>query len=204
MSSISEPLVSIILPVYNASTHLPSCLESILKQKHNKIEVIAIDDNSGDASAKILKQFRQQDRRIKVFQNVKRYGLAVCLNRAIKHAHGEFITFMNPHDINSVWRIKKQLDFLQKNPKVVAVGTQAVTIDEKGKQLEKTNLPVEHESIYSDFFKGFAVQLETIMINRQRVPRDVLHFVQNKYPFVYIEPFMKLFQYGKFANLMQH
>ncbi len=199
-----EPLVSIILPVCNAARHLPACLESILKQKHEKIEVIAIDDFSKDDSVAILEQYSKLDNRIKVFTNVKRYGLAVTLNRALQRAQGDFVTFMNPHDVNSVWRIKKQIDFLENNPKVVAVGTQAVTIDEKGKQVDRTNLPAEHEHIYQSFLKGIAVQLETIMINRKRIPKDLLHFTHNKYPFVYVETFMKLFQYGKFANLIQH
>jgi glycosyltransferase involved in cell wall biosynthesis len=199
-----EPLVSIILPVCNAAKYLPDCLESLLKQKHAKIEVIAIDDFSKDDSVAILKAYQKTDRRIKVFTNVKRYGIAVSLNRAIKNAKGDFITFTNPNDVNSVWRIKKQLDFLSKNPKVVAVGTQAVSIDDAGKHVERTNLPVEHEHIYQSFLKGLAVQFETIMINRTRIPKDLLHFTHNKYPFVYVETFMKLFQYGKFANLLQH
>jgi glycosyltransferase involved in cell wall biosynthesis len=203
MSQI-QPLVSIILPVCNASTHLPACLDSLLKQKHEQIEVIAVDDFSKDASVKILKQYQKLDKRIKVFTNVKRYGLAITLNRALKKAKGEFVTFMNPHDVNSVWRIKKQLDFLEKNPKVVAVGTQSVSIDEKGKHIEKTQLPVEHEHIYSSFLQGLSVQFETIMINRTRIPSDLLYFAQNKYPFVYMETFVKLFQYGKIANLLQH
>jgi cellulose synthase/poly-beta-1,6-N-acetylglucosamine synthase-like glycosyltransferase len=82
----TEPLVSVILPVCNASRHLSACLESILKQKHQRIEVIAIDDKSIDASVKILKAYRRRDRRIKVFTNVKRYGLAITLNRALKQA----------------------------------------------------------------------------------------------------------------------
>lgn len=202
--STREPLVSIILPVYNASTHLPACLESLLKQKHQKIEVIAIDDYSKDASVHILKAYRRRDKRIKVLTNVKRYGLAISLNRALKKAQGDFVTFMNPHDINSVWRIKKQLDFLKTNPKVVAVGTQAISIDDKGKPVQRTELPAEHEKIYSSFLQGISVQFETVMINKRLIPRDLLYFAHNKYPYVYIETFIKLFQYGKFANLIQH
>lgn len=199
-----EPLVSVILPVYNAGVNLPHCIESLLKQKHQKIEIIAIDDNSKDNSVRVLNKYKKRDNRIKVYRNVKRYGLAVSLNRALKRAHGDFVTFMNPHDINSVWRIKKQLQFLKDNPKVVAVGTQAISIDEKGKSVEKTDLPEQHEAIYASFLQGLSVQFETLMINRKRIPRDLLYFVNNKYPFVYTETFVKLFQYGKIANLLQH
>jgi hypothetical protein len=111
---------------------------------------------------------------------------------------------MNPHDVNSVWRIKKQLEFLSKNPDVVAVGTQAVSIDDQGTPVEKTELPSEHANIYDSFLHGVSVQFETLMINRRRIPSDLLHFAHNKYPFVYVEAFIKLFQYGKFANLVQH
>lgn len=199
-----EPLVSIILPVCNASIHLSACLESLIKQKHQHIEVIAVDDNSKDTSAKILRRYRKLDNRIKVYTNVKRYGLAITLNRALRRAQGDFVTFMNPHDVNSVWRIKKQLDFLVQHPKVVAVGTQSVVIDDKGNYGERTQLPIEHERIYSSFLQGLTVQLETIMINRRRIPRDLLYFAHNTYPFVYIETFVKLFQYGKITNLFQH
>lgn len=199
-----ESLVSIVLPVCNSGNYLNECLDSLLKQKHQNIEIIAIDDNSKDESAKILRRFRKIDKRIKFSTNVKRYGLSVTLNRAIKKAKGDFITFMNPNDVNSVWRIKKQLDFLNKNPKIVAVGTQAVAIDDKGKAYEKTSLPQEHEPIYQNFLHGLSVQLETIMINQRLIPRDLLYFSHNKYPFVYLETYVKLFKYGKFANLMQH
>lgn len=199
-----DSLVSVILPVRNSSEHLPNCIESLLKQKHQNLEIIAVDDNSKDHSVAILKRFRRFDKRLKYSVNVKRYGLAVSLNRGLKKARGEFIAFMNPNDVNSIWRIKSQLDFLRNNPKVVAVGTQAVSIDEKGKALERSTLPHEHEHIYPNILQGLAVQFESIMINKRRIPRDLLHFKHNKYPFVYAEVFMKLFMYGKFANLKKH
>lgn len=199
-----EPLVSVILPVCNADDYLPDCLDSLLNQKHQNLEIIAVDDKSKDKSVSILRKYRKIDKRLKVTTNVKRYGLAVTLNRALRKAHGDFITFMNPHDKNSMWRIKKQLDYLKNNPNVVAVGTQAINIDEKGKIIQKTDLPHSHENIYQNFIRGLSMQLESIMINKKRIPRDLLYFQQNKYPFVYIEAFVKLFKYGQFANLMQH
>ncbi len=199
-----DSLVSVILPIRNSGEHLNDCLESLINQKHQNLEIIAIDDNSKDHSVKILKQFHKIDKRIKFSVNVKRYGLAISLNRALKKAKGEFITFMNPNDVNSVWRLKHQLDFLRKNPRVVAVGTQAVAIDEKGKTIDRSSLPHEHEHIYPNFLQGLAVQFESIMINKKRIPRDLLYFTHDKYPFIYIEVFMKLFKYGKFANLKKH
>lgn len=199
-----DSLVSVILPVCNSDKYLSRCLDSLLSQKHENLEIIAIDDSSNDESVEILKIYRRLDKRIKFSQNVKRYGLATTLNRALKKAKGDFITFMNPNDVNSVWRIKNQIDFLLTNPKVVAVGTQTVAIDEKGNHIERLNLPSEHDHIYSQFIHGISVQLESLMINKRLIPRDLLYFTHTRYPFVYIETFIKLFKYGKFANLTKH
>ncbi len=199
-----EPLVSVILPVCNAADYLPHCLDSLLKQKHENIEIIAIDDNSKDASLSILKQYRKLDKRISYSANVKRYGLAITLNRALKKAQGDFITFMNPYDINSVWRIKKQLDFLRDNPKFVAVGTQVAKMSANHKIEEKLHLPHDPEQVYKQFMRGVGVHFETLMINKRSIPRDLLYFKSNQYPFVYIEAFVKLFQYGKITNLLEH
>ncbi len=197
-------LVSVILPVCNSDRYLGRCLDSLLAQKHENLEIIAIDDNSSDESVDILKTYRKLDKRIKMSKNVKRYGLSTTLNRAIKKAKGEFITFMNPNDVNSVWRIKNQIDFLLRNPKIVAVGTQSVAIDDRGNHIQKLTLPSEHEDIYSQFIHGISVQLESLMINKRLIPRDLLYFTHTRYPFVYIETFLKLFKYGKFANLSKH
>src|SRR3989344_4392867 len=98
----NSPLVSIVLPVQNCESFLPACLESLLKQSYENIEIIAIDDKSRDNSLKILKYYKKQDNRIKVFSNVKKYGFPVCFNRAFKKANGQFIAFMGAQDINYI------------------------------------------------------------------------------------------------------
>ena len=67
-----ESLVSIILPVNQAEKTLSACLESLLSQTHTNIEIIAIDDNSKDKSFKILKKYRQMDKRLIISRNVKK------------------------------------------------------------------------------------------------------------------------------------
>jgi glycosyltransferase involved in cell wall biosynthesis len=200
----TDNLVSILLPVCNAAEYLPSCLDSLIAQTYSQIEIIAIDDLSKDDSYRILKSYQKKDNRIRIFRNVKRYGLAVCYNRAIKKARGQFITFMNPHDVSSLHRIKRQITFLLNNTKVASVGTQYTYIDKKNKKLEKSDLPQEHEAIYHTLLPGNAMRYESVMINRYMLPKDILRFKANVYPLIYTEVFMQLFQYGKFANLAQH
>ena len=198
---LNESLISVVLPVTNAEAFLPTCLESLLKQNYENIEIIAIDDKSKDDSYAILKRFKALDERVRVYRNKKRYGLSVCYNRAIKKARGQFITFMNPYDKNALNRFQRQVRFLSQNQKVVAVGTQVTHIDGKEKNLETTKFPQSHEAIYQNFLRGFSMQFESVLINRFLLPKDILKFRSNTKPFIYTEVFVKILQYGQFANL---
>ncbi len=198
---IKSDVVSIILPVHNAERFLSQCLESLKDQTYQKLQIIAIDDFSKDNSYKILKKFQKQFKNFEIYKNKKHYGLAICYNRALKQAKGQFIAFMNPHDMNAISRLKRQVSFLQKNPKAVAVGTQYTTIDENDRKLEKSNMPEEHEDIYENVIQASSLHPETVMINRERLPKDLLYFKHSKYPFVFTEVFIKLFNFGQVANI---
>lgn len=76
-----DDLISIIIPVYNGSTHLSQAIESCLKQTYKNIEVIIIDDGSVDNSLEIAEVFAQKDDRIKIFRNYQNRGLPYSLNR---------------------------------------------------------------------------------------------------------------------------
>jgi hypothetical protein len=110
---------------------------------------------------------------------------------------------MNSNDINAISRFKRQVNFLLNNPKTVAVGTQFTSIDDTNKKLERSNLPEAHEEIYDNLLPASPIHPETVMINREMLPKDVLYFKPNKYPFVFTEVFVKFFQYGQVANIAQ-
>ncbi|MGH7203697.1 MAG: glycosyltransferase family 2 protein [Candidatus Levyibacteriota bacterium] len=200
---LQSSVVSVILPVYNAGKFLEDCLNSLEFQTYRDIQIIAIDDHSRDDSVKILRKFKKRFSNFEIYTNKKRYGLAVCYNRALKRAKGKFVAFMNPHDINAISRFKRQVTFLSNNPKTVAVGTQYTSIDEGNKKLVRSELPEEHASIYETLIHASSMHPETIMINRALLPKDLLHFRNRKYPFIFTEVFVKFFQYGKVANIRQ-
>lgn len=197
----SEYLVSIILPVRNAKYYLTDCLTSLLKQTHANIEIIAIEDKSTDESFEILKQFKQKDKRLRVFKNKKNYGLAVCLNRAIKKAKGDFLAFTSAKDYSSKLRIQRQVSYLLNNPKVAVLGCQSTFIDKQNKRIGKSSLPIKHKEIYKMLLPGLSMQFESVMINRKLLPMDVLKFNRLSHPVLYTDIFLKLATYGEFANL---
>ena len=199
-----KPLISIILPVHNSSQHLRECVRSLLSQSYKNIEILAIDDDSKDGSYKILREFTRKDKRFKVKRNVKRYGIGITLNRLIKKAKGEFIAFMDAEDVSTKDRLKKQLLYLKSNPQVVAVGTQCFFVGKNEKKLGKSKFPKENERIYSSPLHGVSLQFETVMINKNLLPKDVLRFDTKSNAFIYSDVFLKLLPYGKFANLRNY
>lgn len=198
-----DSVVTVILPVYNAGKFLPECLASLQEQTYQDLQIIAIDDHSRDDSLAILKHFKKEFKNLEIYTNKKRYGLAICYNRAMKKAHGRFIAFMNPNDINSISRFKRQVNFLMNHPKTVAVGTQFTSINDDNKKLERSSLPETPEEIYDNLLPASPLHPETVMVDRMMLPKDLLYFKHNKYPFVFTEVFVKFFQYGKVANIKQ-
>lgn len=198
---LKENTVSIILPIYNAGKFLAECLESLASQTHENIQIIAIDDKSRDNSWSILRRFQKAMPNLKISKNKKHYGMNVCYNRALRMASGQFLAFSNPNDLNSPNRIKRQVSYLSQNPRTVAVGTQYTRINDDNVKIERISLPQEHDTIYDNLLHTKSLYPETVMINRLLIPKDLLYFASNRYPFIFNEVFAKFFQYGKVANI---
>lgn len=199
-----KPLISVIFPVHNSASTVAEAVNSILNQTYKNVEIIAIDDFSRDKSYSILKKIKKTNKHLRLYRNVKRYGIGITLNRALKKAKGTYITFMDSNDISSPRRLKKQLNFLLENPDIVAVGSQVYFIDEKSKRIGKSDFPTENDLIYQNPLHGISMQFETVLINRTMLPKDILRFHTGSNPFVYSDLFMKIAPYGKYSNLKEH
>lgn len=92
-----NPLISIIVPVYNAEDTLNRCLDSILNQTFSDWELLLIDDGSTDRSAELCDQYASKDQRIKVLHK-KNGGVSSARNIGLSHAKGEWITFIDSDD----------------------------------------------------------------------------------------------------------
>ncbi|HBB76659.1 MAG: hypothetical protein A2186_03605 [Candidatus Levybacteria bacterium RIFOXYA1_FULL_41_10] len=196
-----KPLVSIILPVCDAEKYLEECIKTIKKQSYKNFEVIAVDDLSKDRSYAILQKTRKRDKRFRVYKNRNRYGLSITLNRALKRAKGQYIAFMDPNSINYYHRLKSQVSHLLENSKVAAVGAQCKFIDKNGKVIDKSYFPHEQEEIEKNLLSSGTVQPETVMVNKALLPRDLLRFENEPYPFLYTNLLMKITNYASVVNL---
>lgn len=98
--------ISIIVPVYNVENYLSKCLDSLINQTFQDIEIICINDGSTDNSLNILQEYASKDKRIKVF-NQENSGVAKTRNKGLEVANGEYIGFCDSDD----WA---ELDFYEK------------------------------------------------------------------------------------------
>lgn len=91
------PTISIIVPVYNVAAYLPECIESLLNQTFNDIEIILIDDGSTDGSGNICDQYKSLDPRIRVIHQENR-GVSHARNTGIDQVTGQYICFIDSDD----------------------------------------------------------------------------------------------------------
>lgn len=96
-SNPAEPLISVIMPVFNAEAFLSRSVESVLGQSYKNIELILVDDGSADGSGKICAEYALGDKRIKIISQ-KNSGPAAARNSGIRNATGDFVFFLDADD----------------------------------------------------------------------------------------------------------
>ena len=119
MSNI--PKVSVLMPVYNASSFLKESIDSILSQSFTDFEFLIINDGSTDPSANIIDSYT--DYRIKHIKFPVNGGITKALNTGLELARGVYIVRMDADDIAFPYRIDKQVKFMDENPDVALSGT---------------------------------------------------------------------------------
>lgn len=102
------PLVSVIIPVYNAEPYLNECLDSVINQSVNDIEIICINDGSTDKSLDILQQYAENDSRIKIF-SIENQGVSHARNLGLSKAEGKYVCFIDSDDYVDLDFCKKLL-----------------------------------------------------------------------------------------------
>lgn len=113
-------MLSVIVPVYNVEKYLPTCIESILRQTMEELELILVDDGSTDRSSLICDEYAKTDLRIKVIHQ-KNGGLSAARNTGLRSAQGRYISFVDSDDFirQDMYEVllnelqKEQADFIK-------------------------------------------------------------------------------------------
>lgn len=112
-----DPLVSVIIPVYNGERFLREAVQSVLGQKHSSVEIIIVDDGSTDGTATVARSFPSTVR----YLHQTNQGPAAARNRGIEHAQGSLIAFADADDLWPAGKLELQLPFLIKDPAIEIV-----------------------------------------------------------------------------------
>ena len=115
-----HPKITIIVPIFNSANYLISCLDSIISQTYQNLEIILVNDGSTDSSPQIIQDYHHKDSRIKII-NQKNQGLSGARNSGLKHTTGDYVTFVDSDDQINPKMIQAMLDALQQSSADIAV-----------------------------------------------------------------------------------
>lgn len=114
MDSLSLPLISIIIPVYNVEKYLDRCVNSVVNQTYKNLEIIIVDDGSPDNCPALCDEWAKKDSRITVLHK-QNGGLSSARNFGFSHSNGEFISYVDSDDFISSIYVEKLYEMLNQN-----------------------------------------------------------------------------------------
>lgn len=110
---MEQPLISVIAPVYKVEKYLPDCMESLIHQTYQNLEIIMVDDCSPDESGAICDRYAMNDKRIKAFHRTENHGASGARNLALDQAKGKYLFFIDSDD----WIAPDTIEYLYENMK---------------------------------------------------------------------------------------
>ncbi|MBE5320610.1 glycosyltransferase [Pedobacter sp. MR2016-19] len=197
---LGEPIVTVLMPVYNAEKYLDEALCSILNQTFTAFELLIINDGSSDHTENIIK--KHADERITYLKNSENQGIVKSLNIGINLSKGKYIARMDADDIAKPTRLQQQVDFMLANPEYKLCGSQAIAIDENSEAQFQINIPCEYNEIrvqmlFKNTFIHPAVMLDT------QIAKSILYSIHYQYAEDYYL-FSQITLNYKVANLNDH
>lgn len=168
-----DPLITVLMPVYNAGNFVAVAVESILRQTMQSFELLVIDDGSTDDSLAIVRQF--DDARIRIVAGGRNVGVATRLNEGLALARAPLVARMDADDITTPERLQRQLAYMRAHPTVAISGGAYVAFDANGDGW-KSRLPETQDGIGAKLLFGSPLGHPTAIINRQLLENARLRY----------------------------
>lgn len=163
MGNIINPLVTVIIPVYNHAEYVEECIMSVINQTYSNLQIIIINDGSIDKSEEVVKEVinkKKQNRNIEFYSQTNQ-GVCKTLNMGLELSKGKYIASIGSDDIWVSEKIEKQVDFLEKNQNVGIVFTDGYYI----KFHEKSN--IKHTDYKPEIKKYFLNGIQNVNIHEK-------------------------------------
>ncbi len=209
---MKQPLISVVIPLYNKEKWVKRCVESVLDQTYSHMEILIVNDGSTDNSLQVVETI--EDNRIKII-NKPNGGVSSARNLGIEHAKGEYIAFL---DADDEWE-PKHLDILLegferfKDAIVVCDDLVELRNDESKKEIQRRNLPFDTSKSNTEEIQYFPIEdyLQTlgddcfilsgssVLIKASVIRKHQLRFYENMTLGEDVNYWIQLSQYGKFV-----
>ena len=162
MSTI-QPLISVIMPVYNGAATIKQAIDSVYRQ-NVPLELLVIDDGSTDQTVEILSAYQERPD-FHYLKNVQNIGAAASRNRGVHEAHGQYIAFLDADDWWEDGKLKLQLDILKKTGRVLcSSGRELMNYD--GSSTGKY-IPVRETVSYRDLLRHNSVNCSSVLLSKE-------------------------------------
>lgn len=194
------PLVSVIMTAFNAMDTIDDSIVSILNQSFGDFELIIVNDGSTDKTPEIITEF--DDARI-VFINQKNQGPAIARNCAISKSTGKYIAILDSDDLALPQRLEKQVEFLNKHPDYVLIGSNALIIDRNSDDIHTSDMPLTWEEIETKFPFSSFYHSSVMYTSGAFKSCGGYHSEDKLYIFEDSWLWNKMKEYGKMANLSE-
>jgi len=175
---MDEPLVTVIMAVYNTGPYLKDAIESILNQSYTHIEFIIINSGSTDNSAQVIASYN--DKRIRFINKTSNENWLENINQALKEAKGNYIARMDHDDISLKDRLRKQIDFLNLHPEIGMCGTWMRTFGEGSSKVFKYPLTPEECKVHLLF--NIPILHPSLVLRKALVEKYGIKYKQEFFP----------------------
>ncbi len=159
------PLVSVVIPLYNAEAFVEQALLSLLSQSYLNFEVLLVDDASSDGSLRKVKHM-DLPKNFRLFRNEQNRGAGFCLNWLIERASGSLVAIMHADDVSHEVRLAKQVEYLDSNQNIGVVGSWAWQIDSKGNKVRLLKQATDSVSIQRLMWRQCPLIHPTVMFRK--------------------------------------
>ena len=198
-----SPLISVIMPTFNAQAYLSEAVDSILAQTYTNLELICVDGASKDKTLEILHRYQTQDSRVRIISRPDT-GIVSALNDGLREVRGTFIARMDGDDLCVPERLALQVAYLQQNPDCVAVGTWVTRTTPNGYPVGEQKPPIDHEVIDHALIRGdVSVMIHGTTMFRSQALNDIGGWDDRFNNVEDLDLFLRLAEYGKLANVPQ-
>jgi glycosyltransferase involved in cell wall biosynthesis len=196
----ASPTVTVLMPVYNAARFVAETVDTVLAQTFGDFEFVIINDGSTDNSLEILRGYARRDDRIRLISRPNT-GYVAALNEGLGVARGEFVARIDADDLADPRRLELQVARMRSEPQLVALGSNALAIDEDGYMIGEYAVPLTHEEIETAHLRGSSsIHHPAVMLRPEAVKR-VGGYRKELMPCEDFDLWLRLGEVGRVANL---